>query len=72
MDGDTTRDRLGLLVPVCEDWHCLICFLGVSRAIIHLVFCCFIATHHTTGCLEGAVLYELQGPWHTWPLQCLP
>ena len=30
MDGDTTRERLELLEPVCEDWHCLVCMLGVS------------------------------------------
>lgn len=29
MDGDTPRDRLQLLEPVCEDWHCLMCFLKV-------------------------------------------
>ncbi len=30
MDGDTPRDRLALLEPVCEDWHALMCFLCVS------------------------------------------
>lgn len=30
MDGDTIRDRLGLLEPVTEDWHCLVCLLSVS------------------------------------------
>ena len=30
MDGDTIQDRLGLLEPVTEDWHCLVCFLSVS------------------------------------------
>ena len=30
MDGDTRSDRLQVLDPVCEDWHCLMCFLGVS------------------------------------------
>ena len=34
MDGNNPRDRLALLEPVCEDWHCLMCFLGVS---LHLV-----------------------------------
>ena len=29
MDGDTVRDRLGLLEPVTEDWHCLVCLLSV-------------------------------------------
>ena len=32
MDGNTKRDRLGFLEPVCEDWHCLMCFLGVSNS----------------------------------------
>ena len=30
MDSDSPRDRLAYLEPVCEDWHCLMCFLGVS------------------------------------------
>ena len=29
MDGDTVEDRLGLLEPVTEDWHCLVCLLSV-------------------------------------------
>ena len=24
MDGDTVHDRLGLLEPITEDWHCLV------------------------------------------------
>lgn len=31
MDGDTPRDRLQLLEPVCEDWHALMCFMMVSN-----------------------------------------
>ena len=31
MDGDTLADRLGLLEPVTEDWHCLVCLLSVSK-----------------------------------------
>ena len=31
MDGDTVRDRLGLLEPVTEDWHCLVCLLSVRN-----------------------------------------
>ena len=27
MDGDTVEERLGLLVPVTEDWHCLVVLL---------------------------------------------
>ena len=30
MDGDTTEDRLQLLEPQTEDWHCLVCVLRVS------------------------------------------
>ena len=30
MDGDTLQERLGVLEPVTEDWHCLVCLLGVS------------------------------------------
>ena len=34
MDGDTVRDRLGLLEPVTEDWHCLVCLLSVSAVCV--------------------------------------
>ena len=37
MDGDTIEDRLGLLEPVTEDWHCLVCFLSVSLHAITLI-----------------------------------
>ena len=30
MDGDTPRERLQLLEPQTEDWHCLVCMLNVS------------------------------------------
>lgn len=30
MDGDTPADRLELLEPQAEDWHCLVCVLTVS------------------------------------------
>ena len=30
MDGDTPEDRLQLLEPQTEDWHCLVCVLMVS------------------------------------------
>lgn len=30
MDGDTIRERLHLLEPVTEDWHCLVILLSVS------------------------------------------
>lgn len=29
MDGNTPEDRLKLLEPQTEDWHCLVCFLSV-------------------------------------------
>lgn len=48
MDGDTVRDRLGLLEPVTEDWHCLVCFLAVSTHDSHTdyhIMHMFICTH---------------------------
>lgn len=30
MCGNTRRERLEVLEPVAEDWHCLVCLLGVS------------------------------------------
>ena len=30
MCGNTRRERLELLEPVVEDWHCLVCLIGVS------------------------------------------
>ena len=35
MDGDTPEERLGLLQPQCEDWHCLVCVLRVSSLYTH-------------------------------------
>ena len=40
MDGDTPRDRLELLEPQAEDWHCLVCVLGVSKKRLTLVHYC--------------------------------
>ena len=37
MDGDTMRERLGVLEPVTEDWHCLVCLLGVSITYAWLI-----------------------------------
>ena len=34
LDGNTPRERLALLEPVCEDWHALMCFLCVSFCMI--------------------------------------
>ena len=33
MDGDTVRERLGLLEPVTEDCHCLVCLLSVCATL---------------------------------------
>lgn len=30
MCGNTSKDRMELLQPVVEDWHCLVCFISVS------------------------------------------
>jgi len=30
MDGNTPKEHLQVLEPVCEDWHALMCFLTVS------------------------------------------
>ena len=30
MCGNTARERLELLKPVTEDWHCLVAMIGVS------------------------------------------
>ena len=34
MDGDTAKDRLQLLEPQSEDWHCMVCMLKVSLLMI--------------------------------------
>ena len=41
MCGDTMRERLEVLEPVNEDWHCLLCLLEVS-IIIKIVACIII------------------------------
>ena len=33
MDGDTVKDRLGILEPVTEDWHCLVVVLLSVRIL---------------------------------------
>ena len=33
MDGNTAKERLELLKPVIEDWHCLVAFIAVSIAL---------------------------------------
>ena len=51
MCGNTARERLELLKPVVEDWHCLVAFIGVSvnLYIIHVhnvcTFCIKLFTH---------------------------
>lgn len=38
MDGDTVHERLGLLEPVTEDWHCLVCLLSVCATSTHTLY----------------------------------
>ena len=40
MDGDTPRDRLELREPQAEDWHCLVCVLGVSSKTLTFMTVC--------------------------------
>ena len=37
MDGDSPHDRLQLLEPQVEDWHTLMCFLGVSVTLTYKI-----------------------------------
>ena len=37
MCGNTARERLQVLEPVVEDWHCLVSLLGVSNAMVTTV-----------------------------------
>jgi hypothetical protein len=39
MDGDTPVERLELLEPQVEDWHCLVCMLGVSKTTMTVLRC---------------------------------
>ena len=38
MDGDTVYERLELLEPVTEDWHCLVCLLSVSSYMVYTYY----------------------------------
>ena len=49
MDGDTVSDRLGLLEPVTEDWHCLVCLLSVN--VVKLNTCTYNMCTQTTSTL---------------------
>ena len=57
MDGDTVHDRLGILEPVTEDWHCLVSLLSVSRtsSIVYTHIHVLCTTHTLPGCLEEDV-----------------
>ena len=33
MCGNTVKERLELIKPVIEDWHCLVAFIGVSLGL---------------------------------------
>lgn len=48
MCGNTPRERLEILEPQCEDWHCMVVILQVS---VHLVP---VKVHlqHNAGCME--------------------
>ena len=47
MDGDTLKERLGVLEPVTEDWHCLVCLLGVSKpTTIDMLIRHILSTHY--------------------------
>ena len=41
MNGNTPKERLGVLEPVTEDWHCLVCLLAVSKPIMIKLLCIF-------------------------------
>lgn len=44
MNGDTRQERLELLEPVTEDWHCLVCFLSVSPSA-YIFYILFVIMH---------------------------
>lgn len=37
MCGNTPRERLEILEPVSEDWHCLVTLLEVSGSSVHIL-----------------------------------
>lgn len=45
MCGNTPRERLQILEPVAEDWHCLVSLIGVSYMILHFKCTSTTATH---------------------------
>ena len=78
MDGDTPRDRLALLEPVCEYWHALMCkfyykipikALGQKNKFTNYTELCtyFLShlTHIPVDHLENGVLHKFKGPRHT-------
>ena len=77
MDSDTPADRLVLVEPVIENWHCMVVLLKVRYAynkfydvltvhvfVIHLLIQNY---YHTKGCLEIIVFNILQRPWYFRP-----
>lgn len=49
MDGDTPEERLQLLEPQTEDWHCLVCMLKVSITIMLTEKIFFFYNQHLGG-----------------------
>ena len=39
MDGDTPKEPLGVLEPLTEEWHCLVCLLAVCKPIMIELLC---------------------------------
>ena len=52
MDGDTVKERLGVLEPVTEDWHCLVCLLTVTIHI-HGIHMCELLYSYIVGQFVG-------------------
>ena len=44
MDGDTVIERLGLLDPVTEDWHCMVCLLSVRTCMLIIPYLTIVCT----------------------------
>jgi len=52
--GATVSERLGVLEPVNEDWHCLVTFLNVSLSCASLTIVNYTC-NNITGCMEASV-----------------
>ena len=58
MCGNTARERLELLKPVVEDWHCLVAFIGVSVNVYFIHTQCMLILYKVIYKFTSTYIYS--------------